>query len=165
MGCSAAKNLTVEQLNGDTGNENGTETRKVSITRRASEVPPLQSDEPPEEVLDSGTLNNLQEHSFEEDAESIIQKHPPKRFQKLEEQEQTSPNLSLQRLQEKLDEAEKRRQQILQQRVTSAKVRKGIKKQNNIDGEGDEDGDDEEEDEGEENPTESPPDIPPEEHA
>lgn len=62
MGCSAAKNLTVEQLNGDTGNENGTETRKVSITRRASEVPPLQSDEPPEEVLDSGTLNNLQEH-------------------------------------------------------------------------------------------------------
>lgn len=50
--------------------------------------------------------------AFEEDAESIIQKHPPKRFQKLEEQEQTSPNLSLQRLQEKLDEAEKRRQQV-----------------------------------------------------
>lgn len=43
--------------------------------------------------------------------DSIIKKHPPKRFQKLEEQ-QTSPSVSLEKLQEKLDEAEIRRQQV-----------------------------------------------------
>lgn len=49
---------------------------------------------------------------FEEaESESIIKKHPPKRFQKLEDQ-QTSPTVSLIRLQEKLDEAELRRQQV-----------------------------------------------------
>lgn len=50
---------------------------------------------------------------MDEDAsESIIKKHPPKRFQKLEDQ-QTSQTLSIVKLQEKLDEAEIRRQQVI----------------------------------------------------
>lgn len=47
----------------------------------------------------------------EEGEESIIRKHPPKRFQRLEEQ-QMSPATTLNKLQEKLDEADIRRQQV-----------------------------------------------------
>lgn len=47
----------------------------------------------------------------EEGEESIIKKHPPKRFQRLEEQ-QMSPKATLNKLQEKLDEADIRRQQV-----------------------------------------------------
>lgn len=48
----------------------------------------------------------------EEGDESIIKKHPPKRFQKLEDT-QTSPAITLVKLQEKLEEAEIRRQQVI----------------------------------------------------
>lgn len=48
---------------------------------------------------------------IEDSDESIIKKHPPKRFQKLEES-QTSPTVTLVKLQEKLEEAEIRRQQV-----------------------------------------------------
>lgn len=52
------------------------------------------------------------EIAFEDDVEdSIIKKHPPKRLQKLEEQ-QNVQEISLEKLQEKLDEAEIRRQQV-----------------------------------------------------
>ncbi|KRT81577.1 hypothetical protein AMK59_6139 [Oryctes borbonicus] len=67
----------------------------------------------------------------DENADSIIKKHPPKRFQKLEDQ-QTYPTLSLEKLQEKLDEAEIRRQQILQQRIQSAKHRNVLRKQASV---------------------------------
>ncbi|XP_017779113.1 PREDICTED: uncharacterized protein LOC108564549 [Nicrophorus vespilloides] len=146
MGCSAAKNLAVEPLNGGASMGNGEsqlgEVRKVSVTRRASEVPALEGVEPQTEMLENGTVNNMHEKSnglsfdiaFGEEAdESIIKKHPPKRFQRLEEQQQEeTPNLSLAKLQEKLDEAEIRRQQILKQRVASAKVRTAIRRQNNV---------------------------------
>lgn len=147
MGCSATKNLTVTELDGATAN-GLEEPRKTSIPRRVSDVPPLVGDEPQTEMLENANVNNVQKTAnglsfdiaFEDDNESIIRKHPPKRFQKLEEQ-QTSPNLSLTRLQEKLDEAEIRRQQILQQRIQSAKVRNQLKKQANISTENEEEED------------------------
>lgn len=53
------------------------------------------------------------EIAFEENnEESIIKRHPPKRLQKLEEQQTVPSDLSLEKLQEKLDEAEIRRQQV-----------------------------------------------------
>ncbi|KAJ3666648.1 hypothetical protein Zmor_002123 [Zophobas morio] len=143
MGCSAAKNLTVEPLDGNKVTElsNGhPDTRKVSIPRSVSDVPPLEGEDPQTEVLETATVNNLQkganglsfEIAFQEEGEeSIIKKHPPKRFQRLEEQ-QTSPTTTLVKLQEKLDEAEIRRQQILQQRVQSAKYRHTLKKQSSV---------------------------------
>ncbi|XP_019878684.1 uncharacterized protein LOC109606583 [Aethina tumida] len=145
MGCSAAKNITVEPLNGnkvtDISSLSNGSVRKVSIPKSVPDVPPLEGEDPQTEVLESAMVNNLQKGSnglsfeiaFEEDkdGESIIKKHPPKRFQKLEEQ-QTSPTVTLVKLQEKLEEAEIRRQQILQQRVQSAKYRNALKKQASV---------------------------------
>nr|CAD7259314.1 unnamed protein product [Timema shepardi] len=54
--------------------------------------------------------------------ESLIRKHPPKRFQKLEDQQMTTP-LSKEMLDERQAEARSRRIQILTQRVQSAKQR------------------------------------------
>ncbi|KAI4458657.1 hypothetical protein MML48_7g00015223 [Holotrichia oblita] len=143
MGCSAAKNLTVEHLDGSkvtelTSQNGDSEPRKVSIPRGVSDIPVIESTEPHTEVLGDETLSNMHETvnglSFEipadddQGGDSIIKKHPPKRFQKLEDQ-QTHPTLSLVKLQEKLDEAEIRRQQILQQRIQSAKHRNILRKQ------------------------------------
>ncbi|XP_063222854.1 uncharacterized protein LOC134531139 [Bacillus rossius redtenbacheri] len=54
--------------------------------------------------------------------ESLIKKHPPRRFQRLEEQQLSSP-LSLELLEERQAVARHRRIQILNQRVLSAKLR------------------------------------------
>ncbi|GJQ74363.1 hypothetical protein Trydic_g21239 [Trypoxylus dichotomus] len=144
MGCSAAKNLTVEHLDGSKVTElnpNNSEPRKVSVTHSNPDMPVIESVEPSTEVLENDdNLNNVHQTvnglSFEipadgENSESIIKKHPPKRFQKLEDQ-QTNPTLSLVKLQEKLDEAEIRRQQILQQRIQSAKHRNILRKQASV---------------------------------
>lgn len=62
MGCSAAKNLTVEQL--DTANNNGAveEPRKASVPRRVSDVPAIVGVEPQTELLDveNANVNNVQ---------------------------------------------------------------------------------------------------------
>ncbi|XP_025410932.1 uncharacterized protein CCDC198-like [Sipha flava] len=55
-----------------------------------------------------------------EEEESLVKRHPPKRFRMLEGQK--SPPLTSEALQEKLAEAEQRRQQILNQRIESAKT-------------------------------------------
>lgn len=64
MGCSAAKNLTVEPLDGNKVTElsNGTaETRKISIPRSVSDVPPLEGEDPQTEILaETATVNNIQ---------------------------------------------------------------------------------------------------------
>ncbi|CAH0552845.1 unnamed protein product [Brassicogethes aeneus] len=144
MGCSAAKNLTVEPLNGNKVHDISTgiveSLRKTSIPKSISDIPPLEGEDPQTEMLETGTVNNFQKGvngmSFEiafdkeEKDESIIKKHPPKRFQKLEGQ--ISPNSTLNKLQEKLEEAEIRRQQILAQRVQSAKYRNTLKKQASV---------------------------------
>lgn len=61
MGCSAAKNLAVEPMNGNNANLNGlSDSRKVSIPRKNSDVPPLISTEPQTELLDNNsTINNF----------------------------------------------------------------------------------------------------------
>lgn len=51
------------------------------------------------------------EIAFEDENESIIRKHPPKRLLRLEDQKTNAPT-SMDKLQEKLDEAEVRRQQV-----------------------------------------------------
>lgn len=145
MGCNASKNVTVEHLdgaeNGDvpqktTTETNGSADRRQSIPMSPKDIPPIESEEPPEDMLETPVVNNMQkkdsglafELAFEEDnEESIIKKHPPKRFQLIESQ-QTSP-VTLEKLQEKLEEAELRRQQILSQRVQSAKQRNAVRKQ------------------------------------
>ncbi|CAG2055606.1 unnamed protein product [Timema podura] len=64
--------------------------------------------------------------------ESLIRKHPPKRFQKLEDQQMTTP-LSKEMLDERQAEARSRRIQILSQRVQSAKQRVPRKRMDNGD--------------------------------
>ncbi|CAG0894053.1 unnamed protein product [Darwinula stevensoni] len=54
-------------------------------------------------------------------SESIIKKHPPRRLQKLEDQQIAT--LNHQTIEEKQAEADRRRQRILSQRVQSAKRR------------------------------------------
>ncbi|XP_042243275.1 uncharacterized protein LOC121880195 isoform X3 [Homarus americanus] len=56
-------------------------------------------------------------------SESIIRRHPPRKFQKLEELQQESSSLTQEKLEEKQATAERRRQEILTQRVQSAKHR------------------------------------------
>ncbi|KAB0796870.1 hypothetical protein PPYR_10931 [Photinus pyralis] len=143
MGCTAAKNMVVEPL----GNtkvihlSNGMDaSRKLSTPKKVSDLPALVGVDPQTEYLESGPLNNVHQTqnglsfdiSFENEDESIIRKHPPKRFQKLEDDQISSP-LSIDRLQEKLDEAEVRRQQILQNRIQSAQLRKVLKKPLTVD--------------------------------
>ncbi|XP_059607680.1 uncharacterized protein LOC132255600 [Phlebotomus argentipes] len=53
----------------------------------------------------------------DDDDGSLVKKHPPKRLRRLEENPSTPP--SIEELQEKLANAELRRQQILQQRVAN----------------------------------------------
>ncbi|XP_071515584.1 uncharacterized protein [Panulirus ornatus] len=55
-------------------------------------------------------------------SDSLIRRHPPRKFQKLEDQQQGDP-LTQEKLVEKQAEAERRRQEILTQRVQSAKQR------------------------------------------
>ncbi|CAL4122526.1 unnamed protein product [Meganyctiphanes norvegica] len=55
---------------------------------------------------------------------SIVKRHPPRKFQKLEDQ-QLGATLTQEKLEEKQAVAEKRRQEILTQRVQSAKQRMG----------------------------------------
>ncbi|XP_054270317.1 uncharacterized protein LOC128991452 [Macrosteles quadrilineatus] len=62
----------------------------------------------------------------DEEEESIIKKHPPKRLRMLEEQQASPP--TLEELEEKLAEAEQRRQQILSQRVASARAAQKLKR-------------------------------------
>ncbi|XP_063591522.1 ensconsin-like [Penaeus indicus] len=57
-----------------------------------------------------------------ENGESLIKRHPPKKFQKLEDLQQ-GPALTQEKLEEKQAIAERRRQEILTQRVQSAKQR------------------------------------------
>lgn len=57
-----------------------------------------------------------------ENGESLIKRHPPKKFQKLEDLQQ-GPALTQEQLEEKQAIAERRRQEILTQRVQSAKQR------------------------------------------
>lgn len=61
-------------------------------------------------------------HAEEQGGESLIKRHPPRKFQKLEDQQQETV-LTQQKLEEKQAIAEKRRQEILTQRVQSAKQR------------------------------------------
>ena len=56
--------------------------------------------------------------------DSLIKKHPPKRFQRLDEQETSPPILTHEMLQNKLDEAGKRRLQVSGQRVEVLLVEK-----------------------------------------
>ncbi|XP_068202129.1 chemotaxis regulatory protein ChePep isoform X2 [Palaemon carinicauda] len=59
----------------------------------------------------------------EEEGDSLIKRHPPKKFQRLEDQQQQASELTQELLEEKQVEAERRRQEILSQRVQSAKQR------------------------------------------
>lgn len=54
--------------------------------------------------------------------ESLIKRHPPKKFQKLEEQQPDSANITPEQLEEKQAIAERRRKEILSQRIKSAKT-------------------------------------------
>ncbi|CAH0767651.1 unnamed protein product [Bemisia tabaci] len=64
---------------------------------------------------------------LEEGEESLVKKHPPKRLQRLEDQQ--SPNITAKDIESKLAEAEQRRLQILNQRIQSAKAAvKAVKK-------------------------------------
>ncbi|MPC56422.1 hypothetical protein E2C01_050383 [Portunus trituberculatus] len=55
-------------------------------------------------------------------SESLIRRHPPRKFQRLEDQQQGN-TITQEKLEEKQATAERRRQEILTQRVQSAKHR------------------------------------------
>ncbi|XP_055705762.1 uncharacterized protein LOC129803329 [Phlebotomus papatasi] len=58
---------------------------------------------------------------LDDDDSSLVKKHPPKRLRRLEETPSTPP--SIEELQEKLANAELRRQLILQQKVANVMIR------------------------------------------
>lgn len=61
MGCSAAKNVTVEPMDNHSKAAhmtNGTH-EKLSSPRRVSDVPPLIGEEPQTELLEAGNVNNV----------------------------------------------------------------------------------------------------------
>ncbi|XP_056636849.1 uncharacterized protein LOC130445305 [Diorhabda sublineata] len=137
MGCSAAKNLTVEPLDASLTNGHA-ETRTSPLAPQPQHnLPPLEAEDLQEELIENNTVNNVLhgvngvsfEIAFEEEDndDSIVKKHPPKRILERLEEPSTSP-VTLEKLQEKLDEAETRRQQILAQRIQSAGMKTQWKK-------------------------------------
>lgn len=64
MGCSAAKNLTVEPINpSKTAANDVSEPRKVSISKSVSDIPPIIGEEPQTETLDDDVMNNVHQTS------------------------------------------------------------------------------------------------------
>lgn len=65
MGCTAAKNMTIEPLDRnkvtELSNLQRKETRKFSITKSVSDVPPLEGEDPQAELLlEAPNVNNIQ---------------------------------------------------------------------------------------------------------
>ncbi|KDR17661.1 hypothetical protein L798_08371 [Zootermopsis nevadensis] len=130
MGCGSSKRTAVVPI----GDSVGEVEASGGLTQCNSEVPAMerrdpQKEQPKEEgvrwSLNSGKREPIaQPMAFEVSVteESIIRKHPPRRLQRLEDQQMA---LSHELLDEKQEEAKQRRFQILSQRVQSAKrVRK-----------------------------------------
>ncbi|XP_069687770.1 factor associated with metabolism and energy [Periplaneta americana] len=126
MGCGSSKRTAVVPV----GDSVGDDETGNGIARRSSEVPALEGEDPPAEQLKEENLNSSKQNSGNKESipqplafevpiteESIIRKHPPRRFQRLEDQVTLSHEL----LDEKQEEAKQRRFQILSQRVQSAK--------------------------------------------
>ncbi|XP_063863823.1 uncharacterized protein LOC135102445 isoform X3 [Scylla paramamosain] len=59
-------------------------------------------------------------------SDSLIRRHPPRKFQRLEDQQQAN-TITQEQLEEKQATAERRRQEILTQRVQSAKHRSAMR--------------------------------------
>ncbi|XP_030759853.1 uncharacterized protein LOC115885178 [Sitophilus oryzae] len=127
MGCSAAKNVTaLEQADNGRKHANPNQVGDAASGLSSSINELIESHI---EDLENANVDNIQKGAtglafditFEENdnIDESVQKQPPKRL--LEMQDTQSSPVTLQKLQEKLDEAEIRRQQILQQRVESAK--------------------------------------------
>lgn len=128
MGCGSSKVAVVPTAEGCMVGDNG---KKAPSTCPAVKVQGADSSDPScEDIsISARTSNGL---AFEvplhdnTDDESLIKKHPPRRLQRLEEQQVTQLTHHL--LQEKQAEAEQRRLQILSQRVASAKARQKLKR-------------------------------------
>ncbi|EEB18506.1 hypothetical protein Phum_PHUM516590, partial [Pediculus humanus corporis] len=58
-----------------------------------------------------------------DDEESIIKKHPPKKIKKLQKNENLTKTLTHEELNAKLQEAEMRRREFLNQRIQSAQIK------------------------------------------
>nr|CAH7724269.1 unnamed protein product [Callosobruchus chinensis] len=118
MGCNSTKNLAVEPFNGHVS-DNNTQARRP-FTGHTSNIPPLEAEDLQEELLENATVNNVHraanglafEIAFQEDDDSTTKKHPPRRIQELLEVEKSSSPVTLDKLQEKLEEAEVRRNQV-----------------------------------------------------
>ncbi|XP_050308328.1 uncharacterized protein LOC126744804 [Anthonomus grandis grandis] len=123
MGCTAGKNLTITPIE---SSQNGPE--KAVKTDIPDQSKPELDIQPGEIENGQAVVNNVQkaEHGLsfditfeppDEKTEPITQINPPKRILELQASEPKESELTLEKLQEKLDEAEVRRQQILQQRT------------------------------------------------
>lgn len=58
MGCSAAKNVTVEPMENSKSTTSLT-NGKISTPRRVSDAPPLIGEDPQTELLEAGNVNNV----------------------------------------------------------------------------------------------------------
>ncbi|VVC37671.1 Protein of unknown function DUF4619 [Cinara cedri] len=83
-------------------------------------MPPMPNEEPGDMKMDRPSPIAFSV-PLTEDEESLVKKHPPKRLRMMQEGPQ-SPPLTHEMLLEKLAEADQRRQQILSQRIESAKT-------------------------------------------
>ncbi|XP_048526071.1 uncharacterized protein LOC109541535 isoform X2 [Dendroctonus ponderosae] len=108
MGCNAAKNVAVIPLDGNAHSSNG----EVKTDRY--DAAPNYIDLDPGEI-ENAMVNNVLKAgngmSFDITFDESEDKQPPKRIIELQEAENKEPP-SLEKLQEKLEEAELRRQQL-----------------------------------------------------
>ncbi|CAG9769148.1 unnamed protein product [Ceutorhynchus assimilis] len=133
MGCNAAKNVAVVPIDGkEIGGPNDVR-EKISQSKKIESKNKSEPDFQIEE-LENANVNNFQkaEHgmSFEisfdqtdDRAGDAAQKPIPKRIIELQESENKA-QVTLEDIKEKLEEAEIRRQQILNQRIQSANLLK-----------------------------------------
>ncbi|KAK9498464.1 hypothetical protein O3M35_003099 [Rhynocoris fuscipes] len=129
MGCSATK-VAIPVTEPAESSANNTEQNNESSTAKLSETFTVPADtiatESGDITISARTSNGLAFEVPMNEDENVIKKHPPKRFQRLEDQQITG--LTHRLLDEKQAEAEQRRLQILSQRIQSAKNRQKLKR-------------------------------------
>ncbi|XP_022194063.2 uncharacterized protein LOC111051809 [Nilaparvata lugens] len=122
MGCGSSKSTSVTPMGGD---------QRPSKPPKTTKVSPMASVDDDISISARTSQGLAFEVPLDDDEggddPSLIKKHPPKRLQRLEDQP-PPPNLTHEMLEEKLAEAEQRRQQILNQRIQSAKARQKVKR-------------------------------------
>ncbi|XP_073970447.1 uncharacterized protein [Rhodnius prolixus] len=126
MGCNASKVVIPVAEEATETPETAEDASTKSTETFTVPAPPNDNNGDDDITISARTSNGLAFEVPISEEENVIKRHPPKRLQRLEDQQM--PSLTHRLLDEKQAEAEQRRLQILNQRIRSAKSRQKLKR-------------------------------------